>query len=324
MNEAVATPKISATGHYALSNEEYHGDCCDGPSISASSIKAILADPSEYWRFSPLNPDREAPKEKAAYNIGTALHTLVLEPEMAGETISVIPADHLASNGALTTNKAKAFVDAQRAAGRITLKPDEWETACVMAERVHNNELVARALRGGLVEQSLIVKDEATGIYLKSRPDHMPVENKRFILDLKTTDREEIGSWERTAIEDLNYHVQAGLSLWALQQVSGITAAGVLYVVVCKKPPHRVAVRMIRAQSETGADLLDAGWLDIEAALRIFAVCWETGDWPSPWDKVSDLQPSDWTMRTLRGRVQDELRGGARFSSSLRYEGDAA
>lgn len=303
--EAPAKPKISATGHYDLTNEEYHGDCCDGPSLSASSIKQLISDPSEYWLHSPLNPNRAPQKVNKAFNVGTAAHTMVLEPDLLAETIAVIPNDMLASNGALSTKAAKAFMAEQTELGRTVIKEDEWKAVCDMADAIRSNSVVMRAMAGTLNEQSLIVKDEEAGIYIKSRPDQMPQESGRFIVDLKTTDRENIGAWERTSMLDLRYDIQGAMMMWALEKVLGIKAAGVMYVVVCKQPPYRVAVRTLRASSYTGRALLDHGWLDIKQGVSTFLECWQTGVWPSPWDTVSDILPPDWYQRQVEKRLEE-------------------
>lgn len=304
MTTAPTAGYITATGHYDLTNEEYHGNCCAGPSLSNSSIKALLADPSEYWRESPLNPQRVEREQKKAFNVGTTAHTMVLEPELVQETIAVIPNDMLASNGALSTKAAKTFLAEQTKLGRTVVKQAEWEAVCDMADEIRSNEVIMRALSGGLPEQSLIVKDEETGIFLKSRPDYMPTEDGRFIVDLKTTDRPMIGDWERTATVDLRYDMQAAMMLWATELVTGIRPAGVMFVVSCKQAPYRVAVRTIRPNSDTGRALLDAGWDDIRKGVNIFAECWDSQRWPSPWDSISDVTAPEWRMRQIEKQLE--------------------
>lgn len=302
--KAPAKAKITATGHYDLTNEEYHGDCCDGPSLSASSIKQLVSDPAEYWLNSPLNPNRKKPKENKAFNVGTAAHTMVLEPELLGETISVIPNDILASNGALSTKAAKAFVAEQTELGRTVIKEDEWQAVCDMADAISDNQVVMRAMAGTLNEQSLIVRDDEAGVYIKSRPDQMPQDNGRFIVDLKTTDRTGIDAWEKSSMVDLRYDIQGALMIWSLEKVLGVKAAGVMYVVVCKEPPHRVAVRTLRPACPSGRVLLDHGWLDVKAGVATFAECFATGVWPSPWDSVRDISVPDWALRNAEKRLE--------------------
>lgn len=316
MKDTITPAKITETGYYELSNEDYHGDCCAGPSISASSVKAILADPSEYWRTSPFNPDYKKPETKKQFSVGTTAHTMLLEPELIEDTIAVVPNDMLSSNGALSTKAAKAFVAEQEAAGRTVVKEAEWLAVCNMVEAVQDNDVAMRAIEDGLIEKSLIVKDEETGIFLKARPDVMPQESGRFIVDLKSCGRAEIAAWEKAASVDLRYDIQGAMMMNHTREVYNVEPAGVMYVVVCTEEPNRVAIRTIRPNTEVGLSMLDNGWLDIQKAKRIFAECLETGQWPSPWDKIADLVPPDWRLRQIEKRLQEESYS-SRFAAPL-------
>lgn len=306
MKDLHSQPKIEASGHYDLPNEVYHGDCCAGPSLSSTTIKQLLRDPADFWRESALNPDRVEREHKQAFNVGTAAHTMVLEPDLLADTIAVVPSEMLASNGALSTKAAKQFVADQTDLGRTVVKPDEWEAVCSMADAIRSHPVAMRAIRGGVIEQSLIVHDEDAGLFIKSRPDVMPVENGRFIVDLKTSALTDIDRWEKTALLDLGYGVQAALMMWALEKVTGVRAAGVMFVVVCKEAPHRVAIRTIRPDTESGRAILDNAWLDIRRAIAIFRECWASGEWPSKWDSVTDITPPDWHLRQIEKRLESE------------------
>lgn len=304
MKDVVELTKVDATGVYDLSNEEYHGDCCAGPSLSTSGMKQLIADPADYWLGSPFNPDREVAERKTAFSVGECAHTMILEPELLQKTISVIPNRLLSSNGAISTKAAKAFRDDQIAAGRTVVTEEQWGAVCAMADSVLQNELLTRALSDGKPEVSLIHKNDETGVFVKSRPDFMPNKSGRFIVDVKTTALKSIEAWEKSAMADLRYDMQAAVMLWAAREVAGIEAVGVMYAVICKEPPYRSAVRIIRPETETGISLLSNGWLDVEKALRIFSECYETGVWPSPWDAATDIEPPEWHMRAVNKRLE--------------------
>lgn len=70
--------KIGEPGVYDLSMAEYHGDCCDSPSVSSSGLRTIWSQsPAHYWYNSPYNPNRPEPKERAHFSIGKAAHHLL-------------------------------------------------------------------------------------------------------------------------------------------------------------------------------------------------------------------------------------------------------
>jgi len=268
--------KIAEAGVYDIPMEVYHGDCCVGPSISNSGIKQILADPAEYWRKSALNPDRVEQETKRHFNIGTSAHLLFLEPDTVNGLVSVVPSDILASNGAMSTKAAKEFKAKQEELGRTVITENEWK-------------------------QSLFWQDEETGVWLKTRPDTMPRESGRYIVDYKTTDFEDIASWERQATADTRLDIQAASQLWGCKAAAQIEAKGVLYIVQSKKPPHRVALRFIHA----GSLLHEIGRVDLRTGINSFAQCWETGEWPSPWDDVKELSPPDWRMRQIERQLEE-------------------
>lgn len=63
-----------------------------------------------------------------------------------------------------------------------------------------------------------------------------------------------------------------------------------------KKPPHRVAVRFIlhESDSDKARDMLTAARRDLRQGINTFLACWDTMDWPSPWDRVCELTPPTW------------------------------
>lgn len=292
---------ISETGLYDLEMDVYHGDCCAGPSISSSGLKQILIDPAVYWDTSALNPAARKVEAKRHFNIGTSAHLFLLEPHLIKEQISVIPSDMLASNGALSTKAAKAFVADQTELGRTVIKEEEWDMVCDMADRLSENETVSRALTDVVVEQSIILKDPNTGVFLKSRPDVMPTQSGRWIVDYKTTDYDDIRAWERQSTADVRLDVQAALQIWAVKEAAGIDPQGVMYVVQSKKPPHRVAIRVIRP----GTDLFNMGRVDLRRAINKFHACITTGQWPSEWDKVCDVTPPDFRLRQIERELAE-------------------
>lgn len=294
--------RIAEAGVYDMDMDVYHGDCCTGPSLSSSSIKQLLADPSEYWRKSPMNPDRvKEEKTKRHFNIGTSAHLLLLEPETVNGLISVIPTELLASNGALSTKAAKEFKAEQEEAGRTVITEAEWQMVCDMADELADNSFVTRALAEVDIEKSLIWPDEETGVWLKARPDAMPRESGRYIVDYKTTDFADIASWEKQSTADVRLDIQAAFQMWGVKAAADIEARGVLYVVQSKKPPHRVALRFIHPRSL----LHDAGRVDLRRGINIFAECWAQGSWPSPWDEVKELTPPDWRMRQIEKHLEN-------------------
>jgi len=314
-------PRLPPGIYDGLPNEVYHGDCCEGPSISSTGIKACLKDPFTYWQTSPLNPEyarKEAEaKRKVAeagappppaskftrFATGSAAHLMLLEPDLVSQGIAVVPEDMLASNGALSTKAAKAFVQEQAEAGRVVLKPEEWDRICDMADALGSNERVMKLLEGGTVEQSHIWQDPETGVYLKSRPDVMPAPGNPWIVDLKTTDYDDISKWEKAAVADHNLHMQAALQLAGAHVVGGLNPAGVCYIVQNTKN-SRIAFRWFDVNQHR--DLLDVARLNLRKGINAFAHCWEYGDWSGPWEVESGIELPDWLDRQVQRQLENE------------------
>lgn len=308
-----------------LDDEIYHGDCCEGPSISSTGVRQVLSDPAVYWEGSALNPEvkakraqemaearakGEAPK-KRHFDKGKAGHVMVLEPHRLQDSVSVVPAELLGANGSLSTKAAKAFAAEQSALGRSVLKPDEWEAICDVGDILTNSGWFLDLVDGYVPEQSHIWRDDVTGVYLKSRPDLTPPSADRFILDVKYTDVEDIDQWVKKSLVDFRLDIQAAFQMWGVEVSHGFQVPGVCYVVINPKK-KRVALRTIRVANDVHRDMLTAARLDLRAGINRFADCWDRGVWPSPWDKAADMIPPDFRLRQIQKQVTES---GAAFSA---------
>lgn len=254
--------KISAPGRYPdLSMDDYHSDCCDAPSLSSSSINTLLSEcPAIFWETSPLNPNRVPEESTPSFDIGRAAHALVLgEPEFAKHFV-ISPYDDF------RTKDARAWRDSET---RTVLKNEAFEAVKAMADAQRRSPQVARAFIDGKPEQSLILKDAATGMWLKSRPDWMP--NKiahGFVIDYKSC-RTILPRKLSSDVFGYGYHVQAALQFDLTAAVTGETPVGVAHVCQEKKPPYLAELRMFSPEH------LEFGRREYRRGLELFARCWE-------------------------------------------------
>lgn len=308
---------ISAPGIYSgVPSSVYHGaDLCAGPSISSSGLRAIFANsPMEYWIESPLNPRRIEPKEKEAYILGRAAHHLLLGEGHFGRSFAARPErlNGTAWNG--NRNDCKEWLELVAAEGLQVLTPGQIETIKGMAgllpwqegledSGLANNAMVRAGALSGLVEHTIIAKDEETGIYLKSRPDILPPDSSEFN-DLKSSASVDFDSLQRT-ISDYRYDMQAGLADLCLQQAAGRRFTSFAFIFVGKSPPHAVQIVEIKT-----ADMEEAA-VDLRVAIQTFARCLETNRWPGPGGGKRDavfLDVSPWA-RTRATARRDFLAG---------------
>lgn len=276
---------IEAPGCYAMSLDHYHGNCCAGPSISSTGLRTI-ADPTQgpaaYWTTSPLNPHRIERETKSYLALGHAAHTLILGEQGFAEQYSVRPAEFRDWR----TKAAQEWRDAEIAAGRTVLTPDDIETIRGMAgllpwqqpssgwsvpeSGLSNSRYVKLGLLEGEIERSLIYRDAETGVWVKSRPDVLPTAS-RIVADLKTTTSQA----PDRAIWEYGYHAQGAVVRSAMKAVLDAEMEEFFLVFVQAVPPYRVTIREIARVD------LDAGAIQNRQALDVFARCLEAREWPA-------------------------------------------
>ena len=307
MNEIVETPigltmlrthvvgeKITENGMYDMSIESYHGDPCDGPSISSSGLRTIFREdegPAHYFVHSPYNPDRLEREETEAFRFGRAAHHLFLGEKDFRKFFTIQPAELDGEPWHGNRTSCKKWL-AARAAEKITvLKGKDVEHIRGMAASIERHPFAKDILRGQ-IERSLIYKDPGTGIWVKSRPDAIPNDSGDFG-DLKTTASVGYDAIQRT-IHDMGYHQQGALLRSAARVVLGMEMQSFTLVFIEKTPPYSIRVVTLRPED------LDRGQEANELALRYFKKCLETGFWPGPGGTQSDAQYiglSDWQMK---------------------------
>ena len=261
--------KVREPGVYAIDIERYHGDCCMGPSISSSGLRTIeLRSPAHYWATSYLNPERAEEDRSDALDFGQAAHTLLLGESGFRQRFAVRPDEW----SDWRTKAAQEWRAGQRADGRTVLTPDQVAKIKAIAASLARHPLVRAGLLQGEVERSLIWKD-ASGVWLKSRPDVLPVSDGMAV-DLKTAADASLPAMVR-AINDKGYAMQGALTGIALKAVCGIEMTDFVLVAVEKEPPYAVNVIPV-----------DPNWIafgrrQVRRAIDTFARCLEAKEWPA-------------------------------------------
>lgn len=190
---------IRESGQYSISMDVYHGQPCNGPSISSTGLRKIyLESPADFWARSDLNDDRFDSEQHDHFVFGRAAHALLLGDEDFNAQFAVVPAS-------APPKPTSAQINA-RLAGRVSDAAQErfgfWDDFAEMnegksllqEEDLHSIMYIKRALEAhpivpvlleGQAEQSLIWQDQDTGVWLKSRLDMLS--STGDLADLKTT-----------------------------------------------------------------------------------------------------------------------------------------
>jgi hypothetical protein len=301
LQELAERPLIGEAGSYSgVSSEDYHRNprLLPGPSISSSGLKTLLhKSPRHYWWDSPLNPERPPEKDKPHFNIGKAAHDVLLLSERWPEAYHVLPEDFNAN----ATN-AQAEWHAERAAaieaGKTVLKHEEAKTVLAMAEALKANEFAVAALANGESEVTLAWQDPETSVWLRARPDFLPVK-RRIIPDLKTAANAAPKAFAR-AMADFGYAQSAALYIDGIKAVFGDTPTHWVHIVIEKEPPHVVSLYEL-----PGEDIERGRWLN-RRAIRIFAECLNADRWPGYADEPTQVGLPQWERKTIDEGITPE------------------
>lgn len=258
------TKVITAPGQYSMTADEYFADPVPGGSLSSSGARTLLDCPAKF-RWQQDHP-RTATR---AFDLGHAVHTVVLG---TGSEIVVIPAANYNTKAA---QQARAEA---HATGKTPLLPDERDRVMEMAAAIRRDRLAGALLapEKGVSEATLIAQDPDTGMWMRARPDKLPVKGKRRMVmpDLKSAVSVHPDALTR-AIWDHGYYVQAA---WYLKtaRLLGLCdeQAAFLFVFVEKTPPHLIAV------VELDELAMNVGRMRMANALTRYATCKAEDNWP--------------------------------------------
>lgn len=295
---------IRAPGIYArVPMEIYHSaDLCVGPSVSSSALRTVFTQsPMDYWIYSPMNPRRVEKPESEAFVLGRAAHHLLLGEAEFGRHFLIRPEElnGKAWNGNRT--ECREWLASAAEARLTVLTPNQIEQIRGMAgllpwqeglddSGLANSAVVRAGALNGLIEHTIIGYDDETGLWLKSRPDVIPLDSLMFS-DFKTS-AEATDEAVRRTLDEYRYDMQADLASVCLEHAADVRFEAFGFIFGAKKPPH--AVNVIELDP---ADLEEAA-KDNRTALRTVAQCLDTGKWPGPAGRKGDatfIRRSDWS-----------------------------
>ena len=217
----------------SMPNEEYHSR----EGISSTAVKTVFKSSLAHWKGSVR-------KHKAAFDLGSAVHAMVLEPER--DLVVRGPSDR---RGAKWKDKqAELTVD------QVLLPEGEFDIARNMADNIMSHPDAAPLFNKHMLsEQSIFVPCPKTGLMLKCRPDTLSPSTAGFnIVDIKTTvDASPEGFAKQVwnfgyAIQDAYYR--------RVCRLAGLDVNDFMFVAVEKEPPYVVAVHVLASEYIDWAD----------------------------------------------------------------------
>jgi len=251
------------TINYTMPNADYH----ESEALSASGAKTIAMKSLAHFKYGEV-------KHSPAFDVGTATHTLILEPHMK-KSVWCGPATRRGKEW----TQLKEDADAE---GAVLLTEADYEQANKMAEAVLSNAAAAEYLSGDLVvEASMFAHDSIYNVDLRARPDGWR-RDIAAVLDVKTTVDPSPEGFARQ-VANFGYHIQDQFYRRVLT-LNGVEIDRFIFIAVGKEAPYPVGVYELDWRT------LEEGKAAVKYALEQYATAQQTGIWDYGYGSLQTLQ----------------------------------
>lgn len=250
------------------SNADYHAD---KTAISSTDVKTVAKQSLFHW----ANAQR---KTSSAFDQGSAVHAMLLEPEK--ELVVKGPKDRRG-------NAWKDLYAECEAKGQTLLPEGEYYEAEAMAQAAMFTPAVADMLTAKdlIAEASFFSECPDTGVKLKCRPDGL-VRSRNLIFDIKTTtDASPYGFAKH--VNSFGYDLQAAFYLRALR-AAGEDVRNFAFIAIEKTFPYCVQIHVLSPSYIEHADNR------VIETLRKIQNAQETQTFGTGWPTVNEIHPPKW------------------------------
>lgn len=281
------TPELAAQGCFVtdMPSDEYHRY----PAISKSGLDLIERSPA-HFRY------REPSETTRPMEIGTAIHTAILEPDRFSH-------DYLLLRD-VTDRRASEYRQAIKVHDSANvLTGDEADKVSGMQESVYANTSARALLESeGYNELSAFATDPETGLLLKCRFDLLT--HGGIGVDLKKTQDVRPEKFSRS-VYDYRYHVQDAFYSYVFALASGgVQLQAFKILAVEERMPHISQVYQL--DSEAKAE----GNRAFRRNLETYAKCFESGDWHGYNIESELLSLPTWIMSQIENELDDAFDAG--------------
>lgn len=249
-----------------MSNEVYHQQ----GGISSSAVKSVYKKSIAHWKG-------EKRKNSRAFDLGTAVHALLLEEDR-----------NLVFKGP-KTSQSKAFKDqqAELKADQVLLTEVEYHVAHRMATETLKNKVCHDALRhkDRANEVSIFAECENTGLMLKTRPD-LHIASEGIVYDVKTTQDASPKGFSSECWK-YSYPIQAAFYLYVCN-LGGIEVDRFHFIAVEKSAPYVSHMHVV------SPELLVWATEHMHKTLEIIKEAIDKEDFGTGWGEYSLLEPPKW------------------------------
>lgn len=249
-----------------IRNEDYHRD----GALGSTSLKTLATKTPSHYQW-----ERSNSKHTPEFDLGTALHSIVLEEDETG--IVAVDADSWRTKAA-QQQRDDAYSD-----GLTPLLNKEIAQAKAMRDSVMAHPVARHAFIGHRAEASVFTEED--GLMLKCRPDAwLP----GLLVDLKSALSADPRKFGKAAAE-LGYHQSAAHYQDVVKAATGEDLP-FLFVLAEKTAPFLVSV------VELDKDALDLGRRLNTRAKQVYRDCMATNTWPG-YPEAAPISLPNWVSK---------------------------
>lgn len=251
----------------------YHSDPVPGGSLSSGGARTLL-EPGGPAKFHYVRNHPRTTSTKS-FDLGHAAHTLALG---IGSEIHAVKAKDW------KTKAAQQERDDARAAGKVPVLEADKHRVEAMVKAIKSHRLAGGLLQTGTPELSAFWQDETTGVWCRARWDWKTHSRsgRLVLVDLKTCENAYEAAVSKS-FGNYGYHQQDEWYRRPARVLGLDDDPGFVFIFVEKQPPHLVQVVQLNAED------VEVGRRRNDAALRIYAECTRTGDWPGYGDDIAEI-----------------------------------
>jgi exodeoxyribonuclease VIII len=264
-----------------MPDDYYH---TQAPGVSNSGLKRVAQSPAHY-----KYPEERAPSR--AMDIGTAIHTALLEPDRyASEYMPTSANDRRASE---YKEAAKVYGEDK------TLTATEVRRVQGMARAAYSQPSIAAQLGAeGHRELSVFAHDPKTGVVVKCRLDLLASDGAA--LDVKKTQDARPEAFMR-AIWNYRYHVQAAFYSDVLLWATGQAVEPFRFLAIEENSPHGCKLYHLDEAA------IDYGRITYREDLNRYAACLEADEWPAYDDGDDPIGLPAWAMNEYENELHNNV-----------------
>lgn len=278
--------KVDRDGLYTMRSDWYHDDCCVDVSVSSTGLRMMTC-PAKFYAFAPFNPDRIERPTSTAFSFGRAAHAVLLEGKLPSREFAVSPHEQF------TTKAARTWKDRAARIGLDILRPSELRLIADIYQAMARHPVVQAGALQGLVEVAMIWRDQETGIWLKSKPDALPLDDAyvdtKFVVDASLRATE-------LSIAKSRYDQQAALVGAGMAHVLKRPMANAALFCVEKSAPH------VAELWEFHDSYIAAGHASNRTALKTMRACLDADHWPGHDHDAETIAPPKYLLDRALGQ----------------------